>query len=321
MVAELRRHGLIDAALTECVPLAGGTASRVLALARPGADPALVLKVNQPAQVAAEALFLRTYGASPLLPRARVVDSSHRFLVYEYARGVHIRYGQDRADTRTAMLTLVRELLSRYVPADTWAQRRGAGTLWRFLSESVVEAGGSGQASGEAPPAARTAWPDFLGRHVAYRHERLAEHLPAEDLAVAEGLAREARRTEAAPLHLIHGDCGAHNFLFRPLAAGATEVGPLSAVLDPYPIVGYPVYDLAFAFVSWPNGLEPEAILPAAEALQDAGRWWPNGEPRRILWEEVLIALYLRLGTCLVHHPKDFPAYLAAWPRWRALAA
>jgi Ser/Thr protein kinase RdoA (MazF antagonist) len=186
----------------------------------------------------------------------------------------------------------------------------------------MAEAGELGEASGESPAPAPTAWPDFLGRLVAYRHERLADHLPAEDRAVAERLAREARRIESAPLHLLHGDCGAHNFLFRPLAigTGAAEVGPLRAVLDPYPLVGYPVYDLAFAFVSWPNGLEPEAILSAAEALRDAGRWRPNGEPRRILWEEVLIALYLRMGTCLVYHPKDFPAYLAAWPRWRALA-
>lgn len=37
--AELRRGGLIDAALTECVPLAGGAASRVAALSRPGGPP------------------------------------------------------------------------------------------------------------------------------------------------------------------------------------------------------------------------------------------------------------------------------------------
>jgi hypothetical protein len=33
--------------------------------------------------------------------------------------------------------------------------------------------------------------------------------------------------------------------------------------------------------------------------------------------EEVVIALYLRLGACLMHHPDDLPAYLAAWPRWK----
>ena len=60
--------------------------------------------------------------------------------------------------------------------------------------------------------------------------------------------------------------------------------------------------------------------MPTAEALRSAGRWQPNGELRRVLWEEVLIALYMRMATCLVHHPHDLPAYLAAWPRWRALA-
>lgn len=41
------------------------------------------------------------------------------------------------------------------------------------------------------------------------------------------------------------------------------------------------------------------------------------GDVRQTLWEEVLIALYMRLGTCLVHHLKDLPAYLEAWSRWR----
>jgi hypothetical protein len=316
---ELLRAGLIDAALTDCIPLPGGTASRVAALTRPGRDPELVLKLNKPAQVEAEALFLRTYDASPLLPRLRFIDPSRRFLVCDFAPGVRIRYGRDGVDTPGAMLTLVREQLAHYAPADQSAQRRGAGTLSEFLEETAHSSPGPDKSI--ATQAAPVAWTDFLGDHVSYRHECLAEHLPGEDLTVAERLAREPRRTESSPLSLIHGDCGAHNFLFRPGSSRAELVGPLNAVIDPYPIVGYPIYDLAFAFVSWPNGLEPEAILPAAQALRDAGRWQPNGDLRRTLWEEVLIALYMRMGTCMVHHPKDLPAYLAAWPRWRALVA
>lgn len=312
--AELRRDGLIDAALTECLPFPGGTASRVAALARLGGAREAVVKVNEPPQVEAEALFLRTYAASPLLPRVRVVDRSHRFLVYDYAPGVHVRYGQDRVDTRAAMLTLVRELLSHYVPAHGPIHQRGAGPLADFLGATGEPDQGTG-ATG-----APTGWPEFLGEHVSYRHERLAEHLPGEDLGTAERLAREPRRAESAPLYLLHGDCGAHNFLFRPGVGGGSGVGNLAAVIDPYPLAGYPIYDLAFAFVSWPNGLEPEDVLPAAEALRDSGRWRPNGDLRCILWEEVLIALYLRMGTCLVHHAQDLPSYLEAWPRWRALA-
>ena len=317
--AELRRGGLIDAALTECVPLAGGTASRVAALSRPGGPPEAVVKVNEPPQVEAEALFLRTYASAPLLPRMRVVDRSHRFLVYDYVTGVHVRYGQDRVDTRTAMLTLVHGLLAHYLPADGPLHPRAAGEVAELLAASGDSDQGTDASTG-APRGAPVGWPEFLGEHVAYRHERLAEHLPGEDLRIAERLAREPRRAESGPLQLIHGDCGAHNFLFDHGRGSDGSVGDLAAVIDPYPIAGYPIYDLAFAFVSWPNGLDPAALLPAAEALRESGRWRPNGDPRRILWEEVLIALYMRMGTCLAHHPKDLPAYLEAWPRWRALA-
>jgi aminoglycoside phosphotransferase (APT) family kinase protein len=161
-------------------------------------------------------------------------------------------------------------------------------------------------------------WPQFLGDHVAYRHAALAAYVSAEDRRLVEQLARANRRAEAAALCLLHGDCGAHNFLFERRRA---HLGRLRAVIDPAPLVGHPIFDLAFAFVSWPHGLEPEAILPAAEALRDAGRWRPNGELRRVLWEEVLIALYMRMATSLVHHLRDLPAYLEAWPRWRALVS
>src|SRR5688572_28413377 len=90
--AELRRSGLIDAALTECLPLPSGIGNGTAAFARPGGGPRVVVKVNEPSQVDAAALFLRTYAASPLLPRLRAVDASRRFLAYDYASGVHVRY-------------------------------------------------------------------------------------------------------------------------------------------------------------------------------------------------------------------------------------
>jgi Ser/Thr protein kinase RdoA (MazF antagonist) len=148
--------------------------------------------------------------------------------------------------------------------------------------------------------------------------------MPERDRRVVEQVARAERRIEAAPPSLLHGDCGAHNFLFESGSAEEHEqarVGRLVGVIDPDPLLGYPIYDLAFAFVSWPNGLRPEAIVPAAEALREAGRWRPNGDLHEALWDEVMIALYMRMATCLVQHPHDLPAYLEAWPRWRDMVA
>ena len=284
--AELRDAGIVEAAVTRCEPLSGGTASRVAALSRPGGAPELVVKLNDPAAVRAEADYFRTYATSALLPRLHHVDASHRFLVTDFIPGVKLRYQEDEVDVGGVMQTLVRELFGRYVPADS----------------ASVEDGD---------------WSNVLGNRVAERHEFLAPHVRAKDQQLAEALARSSRRLEDAPLHLLHGDCGAHNFLF---AAGPRGPGQLRAVIDPYPVAGYPIYDLAFAFVSWPHRLDPADILPAAEALTASGRWKPGGDLRQTLWEEVVIALYKRLGTCKWHHPHDLPHYLAAWSRWLTLA-
>jgi hypothetical protein len=37
------------------------------------------------------------------------------------------------------------------------------------------------------------------------------------------------------------------------------------------------------------------------------------------LYGEVIIGLYLRLGTYIKHHPKDFKEYLKAWYYWKDL--
>jgi hypothetical protein len=248
-----------------------------------------------------------------LLPALRHFDAAYRFLVCDFVPGVRLRYGEDRVDVAEVLLTLVHGLLSHYAPA---AGQDTVAPVAELLREAD-ERDGARPTPGLSGRR-KLSWPRFLGDHVAYRHDRLSRHLPANDRRWVERLARAPRRTEQAPFSLLHADCGAHNFLFQQRPG---HVGPLRAVLDPYPLVGYPIFDLAFAFVSWPNGLEPEAILPAAEALRASGRWQPNGDPRGILWEEVLIALYNRMGTCLVHHPRDLPAYLAGWSRWRRLAA
>ena len=283
---ELRAGGIADAALTECVPLTGGTASRVAALSRPGGEPELVIKVNEPEAVRAEAEFFRTYAESPLLPRLRHADASHRFLVTDFKPGIKLRYQEDDVDVRVVMETLVRDLIGLYVPADT-------------------------------PESQREDWRHTLADRVRDRHHVLAPHVSAAEIQLVVGIARSERRLKNAPLYLLHGDCGAHNFLFHPGPNGPTS---LRAVIDPYPFAGCPIYDLAFAFVSWPHQLAPEDILPAAEALHESGRWRPNGDLRTALCEEVLIALYMRMGTCLYHHPRDLPRYLAVWPRWLSLA-
>ena len=155
VAAELRAAGVVDAALTRCEPLAGGTASRVAALSRPGGSPELVIKVNEPEAVRAEAAFLRTYADCSLLPRLRYEDPSHRFLVMDFVPGVKLRYGVDRVDVKEAMQTLVRGLIGRYVPA------------------------GGDDEGGQR-------WCDALAHRIAERHEYLAPLVSEADRRLVE---------------------------------------------------------------------------------------------------------------------------------------
>jgi hypothetical protein len=122
-------------------------------------------------------------------------------------------------------------------------------------------------------------------------------------------LAALSRRRGPGPLALLHGDCGAHNFV--------TRGGSLAAVIDPRPVAGEPIWDLAMAFVSWPGALTLDTILPAAESLERAGLWHPApGTRHRVLVEEVLIALYAWIGVAGKHILEELPAYVAAWSEW-----
>jgi hypothetical protein len=314
LAAELRASGIVDSALTRCDTLVGGTLSRVASLARPNEAPELVIKVNTPSVLLAEAMLLRTYAGSPLLPRLHHADPALRFLVIEFVPGRQLCYGVDRVDVGEVMITLVRELLARYVLAsEAGLPVEVVGELAPWLEHRDGPDGDGPAAPKESVP---VRWQLFLERLLSHRHELLAPHTTKEDRALVERLARSDHRGEEAPLYLLHGDCGAHNFLFE--RHGDTP-GKLRAAIDPFPVVGYPILDLAYAFVSWPNGLDPEHIVPAAEALREFGRWRPNGEWRQVLYEVVALMLYMRMGTCLMHHPRDLPAYLEAWQRWRTM--
>lgn len=292
--AELRRLGVVDDSYSVCPPLEGGTSGKVLALGR-GAIPEIVVKVDRPAVLWAAVRFLDAYGNSPLVPTLRHVDPAFRFFAYEYAPGADARESTERIDKPRALLTLTRDLLCHYVPADA------PGAWWV-----------DGFYPPDGPAPAGTPWQDFVAAYLSHRHEAVRPHLPAGAEALVRTLASLPHRRGSGPLALLHGDCGAHNFVFR--------AGHLAAVIDPRPVAGEPIWDLAAAFVSWPGDLTPETVLPAADALERAGRWRPQPEDRlRVLLEEVLIALYAWTGVCVRYLPDDVPHYVDAWNGWAGL--
>ena len=83
-------------------------------------------------------------------------------------------------------------------------------------------------------------------------------------------------------------------------------------MIDPTPVFGEPLYDLIYAFCSSPDDLTKETINSAASHLIIKGN-----KSEQLLYEEVLIGLYLRLATCIRHHPNDLEDYLKAWNYWK----
>lgn len=150
-----------------------------------------------------------------------------------------------------------------------------------------------------------TSWSSFLLEEISHAKKELSGRLPEEDFEFVRGLVEKSRRQASRPF-LLHGDCGVHNFLFH----GDQLIGGI----DPTPIIGEPLYDLVYAFCSSPDELTQETIECAVNQLDISGY-----DCRSSIYEEVIIGLYLRMRTCLLHHRSDFEAYLLAWKYWKEI--
>ncbi|MCM3664879.1 aminoglycoside phosphotransferase family protein [Mesobacillus subterraneus] len=145
-------------------------------------------------------------------------------------------------------------------------------------------------------------WKDFIVSRISEAENNLQFTLLAEDHKLVHSLINKQGRYSTENPFLLHGDCGVHNFIF--------EDGELCGVIDPSPVIGPPVYDLIYAFCSSPDSLTKETIDSAAIHLLEKGE---------LFNEEILVGLYLRISTCIKHHPEDLNEYLAAWEYWKKI--
>lgn len=142
-------------------------------------------------------------------------------------------------------------------------------------------------------------WSEFLTTNVIEAHENVRRYISEEEYRTVLKLAnRDAGINQP---FLLHGDFGFHNFIFQE--------NKLHGVIDPLPVLGDPIYDLIYAFCSTPEDLTKETIHYAMKQCV-------FHKKARDLYEEIVIGLYLRIDTCLRHHPKDLEGYLAAWRYW-----
>jgi fructosamine-3-kinase len=147
-------------------------------------------------------------------------------------------------------------------------------------------------------------WQSFLINEILEANKIIESRLDNEDYNFVLNLVKK-NSTDRKPF-LLHGDCGVHNFIFND--------GQLCGVIDPTPVIGDPIYDLIYAFCSSPDDMTKETIDSAVSHLMIK-----KEKNIPFLYEEVIIGLYLRLGSCIKHHPHDFEEYLKAWYYWKDL--
>ncbi|MNI06783.1 Phosphotransferase enzyme family protein [compost metagenome] len=144
-------------------------------------------------------------------------------------------------------------------------------------------------------------WREFLLGEADEAKKIIADTLKQEEHDLIYNLINSMGESKIK--YLIHGDCGVHNFIFTD--------GRMTGVIDPTPISGEPLYDLIYAFCSSPDELSYSIIVNAVHALDN------RLQVSRNLDEEVIKGLYLRMATCIMHHPSDLNAYLDAWGYWK----
>jgi hypothetical protein len=253
--------------------LSGGTISHVGMILHHG-EPQYVLKASRPELLAAEVHFLQSYAQIAAFPALRHVADDASYIVYDFVPGETKPGGMSKR---------------------SWLTELAATVISKYLAVPSMEKWGSLDAPHDT-------WSAFLTEMILDERSTIGDHLSEEDVQL---LLTFAGQKSPQAGYLLHGDFGVHNFVF--------ENGRLIGVIDPFPAIGEPIFDLVYAFCSTPDDLTVETLESVAAML-------PNWQPQHAahLHQEVLLGLYARLARCLRHHPDDLPQYLDAWKLWKS---
>lgn len=278
ILSYLTKEKILPSAGWKCTAMAGGTVSEVYLL-QPEIGMPVVVKKNEAKVTKSEAEFLSVYPSISLLPRLVAVDPEYRFMVYTYIPG----------STDNSSGGNKKELLQALVTG--------------LINQYQLIYSGKGWGRQDAPV---RSWQQFLMEEIKASEKVLNHYLKKKNLSITSPSTRgQKQKTPDSVPYLIHGDCGVHNFILREKR--------LAGVIDPMPVLGWPHYDLIYAFFSTPHELTKEMLDAAFE-----GFTLPLPD-RQQLYKEVQIGLYQRLAICVKHHPEDFHVYLQAWRYWEKI--
>ncbi|QHT59297.1 aminoglycoside phosphotransferase family protein [Paenibacillus lycopersici] len=196
-----------------------------------------------------------------------------------------------------------RYYIYEFLPGDTSYDRKSKPELMAALTDRIIS---RYVQPDKADPFAWVEDPASIAGDIAYARSVIGERLSEADHELVPAIqSRRSDRLSRQPRYVLHGDFGVHNFLFQG--------GRLQGVIDPLPQIGRPLYDLLYAFCSSPDDLHLPVLV---EAVRRAGLAPAH---QHELIEDMLMALYFRISTCLTHHGGDFDRYREAWTAWTKL--
>lgn len=230
IIVNLTERKIISSSNWSCKVLSGGTMSQIYLLYQESGT-AIIVKMNEPKMIKAEAEFLAAYQHLVFLPELVFVDSSYKFMAYTYLPGYT---GNSYSNKKKVLRTLAAELINQYQASSIEG--------WGWQNAPV------------------NSWAQFLAVEVQEATKILTSYLKKENLYIPAPLPLDSvQDTFPRKPYLIHGDCGIHNFIFQE--------GRLIGVIDPTPVFGFPHYDLIYAFFSSPAELTKDVLDSAINVL------------------------------------------------------
>lgn len=134
-------------------------------------------------------------------------------------------------------------------------------------------------------------WSQFLINEINYSSENIIKYFP-NNLEIFKYI--EILEKYTFDKKLLHGDFGTHNFI--------ENNNNLVGIIDPMGVIGDPLYDILFAFVSNIDFIQNISINELYNYIN---------QPIEKINAMLKIVTYCRISRCIKHHPHNLEVYLS----------
>lgn len=265
---------LLSQEILDTERLSGGSGAEVYLVTTKSGEK-FIYKKGASEDIEVQRIFYDFYQKSPLLPKLiSSSPNSDQFILSYLDQEKVADFGKQK---------ILEDLITNFINIYKPIKRDSFG----FLSARI-----------QAPT-----FSDFLKAQSLSTWKEDTQLLPESDLQFTYNLINKVYTDKVfSEQYLIHGDLGFHNFYYNKTK--------ITGIIDPDPIVGHPLYDLCYAFLTISQQF---SLTSFQRLLAKLSKTYPVN--RNHYKEYLLIALFKRIYSSRKHHPHDLPAYLEIWTR------